>query len=209
MNGFIFPFFNALINVLYYTNLVELFKFFGKICARLSSEQPISKERIIQFSNIAIDIFQLFKWGILIFFWMASYDTITAKLIIAYLIYSNLFVYFYYHVWGSKYNQRSDRETLNRKFLNYLLAIAFYLCCYAYLYQFHYSQIIKWPENEIDFLNAIYLSVANAFTLTYPGFEPLTQQARTLFMTELINTFLFFTIIMANSVPNHINTREN
>lgn len=209
MNGFLFPFFNALINVLYYTNLVELFKFSGKICARLSSEQPVSKERIIQFNNIAIDIFQVFKWGILIFFWMASCDTITAKLIIAYLIYSNLFVYFYYHVWGGKYNQRIDRETLNRKFLNYLLAIAFYLCCYAYLYQFHYSQIIKWPENEIDFLNAIYLSVANAFTLTYPGFEPLTQQARTLFMTELINTFLFFTIIMANSVPNHVNTREN
>jgi len=44
--------------------------------------------------------------------------------------------------------------------------------------------------------------------LTYGGFSPLTQEARVIFMTELMNTFLFFTIIVSNSVPNHTGDKK-
>jgi hypothetical protein len=63
--------------------------------------------------------------------------------------------------------------------------------------------MITWPNNLVDSTNAIYLSIANAFTLTYGGFSPLTQEIRVVFMSQLINTFLFFTIIISNSIPNH------
>ncbi len=208
MNGFIYPFFDNTIKFLHYTNIVELFKFIAKLIARYIYQDKITNEKLITYANIGIDIYQIFKWSILIIFWMFNCNNEFSKIIIFYLIYSNLFVYFYYHVWGSKFKQRQDRATLNRKFLNYLLAITFYLACYAYLYQIHYQKVIEWPNNIIDSTNAIYLSITTALTLTYAGFNPLTQEARVLFMSELINTFLFLTIIVSNSIPDHTKETE-
>ena len=207
MNGFIYNYFDKFIQLLLYTNIVMFFK---HITVKIAKSKGLNtKQDFIHYANIGIDIYQIFKWGILVLFWSLGTTNNFSKYIIYYLIYSNLFIYFYYHVWGSKYNQRTDRATLNRKLLNYLLAISFYLACYAYLYQFHFFEMIKWPDNLIDTTNAIYLSVANAFTLTYGGFAPLTQEARVIFMTELMNTFLFFTIIVSNSVPNHTGDKNN
>jgi len=214
LNGFIYPLFNSLINFLYYTNLVELFKFIGKFYAKLSSkDNQVSTDTIRAYSTIAIDIYQLFKWGILIFLWLSENNSLTAKLIIYYLIYSNLFVYFYYHTWGSKYKQRNDREALKKNFLNYLMAIGFYLFSYAYLYKFHYNNMIMIDRNLLDItvmdsINAIYLSISTAFTLTFSGFQPLTQEIRVVFLSELINTFLFFTIIVSNSIPSNFTQKE-
>lgn len=205
-NGFIYPFFDALVRVMYYCNLVEFFKFLAKLCTGVLHKHiggELSSQDIIRSCNIAIDIYQVFKFGLLFLFWVCEASGVFPKLVIYYLLFSNLFTYFYYHVWGSKYGQRVDRDTLNRKFLNFLLAISYYLLCYAYLYEIHYSQMIAWPDDLIDSTNAIFLSVANAFTLTYGGFSPLTQEIRMVFMSELINTFLFFTVIITNSIPNH------
>ena len=207
MNGFIYKYFDKLIQVLFYTNIVIFFKHIGVKIAKCKGKN--TPKEFIPYANFAIDIYQIFKWGILVLFWSLGIANGFSKYMIYYLIYSNLFIYFYYHVWGSKHAQRTDRATLNRKLLNYLLAISFYLACYAYLYQFHFSEMIKWPDNLIDVTNAIYLSVANAFTLTYGGFSPLTQEARVIFMSELMNTFLFFTIIVSNSVPNHTGDKNN
>jgi len=206
MNGFIYKYFDKLIEALLYTNIVMFFKHIAiKIAKSKGKNTP---KEFIPYASFAIDVYQIFKWGILVLFWSLGTTNGFSKYVIYYLIYSNLFIYFYYHVWGSKHNQRTDRATLNRKLLNYLLAISFYLACYAYLYQFHFSEMIKWPDNLIDATNSIYLSVANAFTLTYGGFAPLTQEARAIFMTELMNTFLFFTIIVSNSVPNHTGDKK-
>ncbi|MBL0702425.1 MAG: hypothetical protein JJV95_00390 [Sulfurospirillum sp.] len=216
MNGFIYPLFNSLINFLYYTNLVELFKFIGRFYAILSlkKDEKVSVDIIRSCSTIAIDIYQIFKWGLLVFFWLSENNSLTSKLIIYYLIYSNLFVYFYYHTWGSKYKQRNDREALKKNFLNYLMAIAFYLFSYAYLYKFHYNDMILIDSKLLDIsvldsINAIYLSISTAFTLTFGGFQPLTQEVRVVFLSELINTFLFFTIIVSNSIPSNFTQKED
>jgi len=205
-NGFIYPFFDSLVRLLYYCNLVEFFKFLAKLCTGVlhkRSAEELSSTGIIRSCNIAIDIYQVFKFGALFLLWVCDVNSLFSKIIVYYLLFSNLFTYFYYHVWGSKFGQRVDRDTLNRKFLNSLLAITYYLLCYAYLYEVHYSQMISWPESVVDTTNAIFLSVANAFTLTYGGFSPLNQSIRVVFMSELINTFLFFTVIITNSIPNH------
>jgi hypothetical protein len=187
---------------------VELFKFLAKLCAGVCKQEALTREELIQTCNIAIDIYQIFKWGVLLCLWYFKIDSHFALAVAYYLLASNLFTYFYYHVWGSRYRQRIDRETLNRKFLNAMLAITYYLACYAYLYNIHFNSEISWPNNVVDCTNSIYLSVANAFTLTYGGFSPLTQEIRVVFMSQLINTFLFFTIIISNSIPNHAGKDE-
>ena len=205
-NGFILPVFDLLVRVLFRLNIVEYFKYFAQFIVRVFFKFRKEKETvasIVSASNIAIDIYQIFKYAVLAFLWINASSSVYSRWVIYYLIASNLFTYFYYHVWGSRYRQRNDRSTLNRKFLNFLLAIAFYLLCYAYLYQFHYSAMISWPDSTVDGLTSFYLSVANAFTLTYGGFMPLTQEIRLVFLSELFNTFLFFTVIISNSVPDH------
>ncbi|WP_151899226.1 hypothetical protein [Vibrio mediterranei] len=202
-NGFIYPLFDSVVRFAYYCNLVELFKFLAKLCVGVYKKGEASIEDQVQACNIAIDTYQIFKWVALLVLWKLDVKHQAALMATYYLLASNLFTYFYYHVWGSRYKQRVDRETLNRKFLNAMLAISYYLACYAYLYHVHFSSEIVWPENLVDSTNAIYLSVANAFTLTYGGFSPLTQEIRMVFMSQLINTFLFFTIIISNSIPNH------
>lgn len=210
-NGFIYPLFNSLVYFLYYCNLVEFFKFLATLCTCVlhkRSGKEFSETEIMHSCNNAIDIYQVFKFGVLFFLWSCEVNSLCSKIIIYYLLFSNLFTYFYYHVWGSKFEQRVDRDKLNRKFLNSLIAITYYLLCYAYLFEIHYSKMIGWPESVIDTTNAIFLSVANAFTLTYGDFSPLTQNIRVVFMSELINTFLFFSIIITNSIPNH-SKKEN
>ena len=205
-NGFIYPLLNWIVKVFYYLNFVELVKFNARSALFFyfsKRKKEVSTNDIITVSNIAIDTYQLIKFFLLFYFWCFQFSDGISKMIIYYLLISNLFTYFYYHVWGSNHRQREDKDTLNRKFMNSILAIAFYLLCYGYLYHCHYSQMLSWPDNIIDLANSIYLSVSTAFTLTYGGFQPLTQEVRMVFMSELINTFLFFTIILSNSIPNH------
>ncbi len=211
MNSFIYPFFKILIDyVLYYTNIVEYVKIFARLLCNFISCSSQTEIEVNNYkrkcSTIAIDIFILSKWFLLIYLWVNNINSEISKYLIFYLIYSNLFTYFYYHSWGSKFTQRNDAEALKRNFINYLLAIAYYLACYAYLYQVHYVEMLKVNEelfdiSTLDYINAIYLSVSTAFTLTYSGIQPLTQEIRIVFLTQLINTFLFFTIIITNSVP--------
>ena len=211
-NGFLYPFFDSLIKALCFCNIVELFKYIARFSVRVEHQRSgndITKEDIISASNVAIDVYQFLKFGILFVFWICEYSFLTTEVIVYYLLMSNLFTYFYYHVWGSKYGQRNDRDALNRKFMNSILAITFYLLCYAYLYQYYYHEMISWPDGVIDFYNAIYLSISTAFTLTYGGFQPITQEIRMIFMSELINTFLFLTIILTNSIPNHTTTEND
>lgn len=204
-NGFLLPIFNLIVRVTLTLNLVEYFKKSVRVAYRFTKNTKyLSQEDILEASNIAIDIYQLFKFGVLIVFWTLSVDSLLAKYIIYYLLFSNVFTYFYNQVWGNGYKSRFDRETLNRKFLNTLLAITYYLLCYAYLYQYHFYTMIEWL-NSPSALEAIYISISTAFTLTYAGFSPLGNNLAIymVFLTEILNTFFFLTIIISNSIPTH------
>lgn len=204
-NGFIYPIAKKLVEILWYLNLVEHFKLFSIWVYKKNLKHNITKAQKKEVGSFAIDIFQLLKWLFLLIVIIFSVTSPVIKYVIFYLIATNLFTYFYYHVWGSSFDTNHDVHSQRRRFVNFLLSICFYLICYSYLYQFQYMNNISWPQDGINTTNAIYLSIANAFTLTYEGFQPLTQTARVLFASELINTFFFFTIIITNSVPNNRN----
>lgn len=198
---FIVTSFNIAVRVMYWLNAVEYVKLLSVYvwsnCMSRNLE-PIEKRSA---AGIGIDLYQIMKFFILVSFMTCQAANIWAEYVAYYLISSNAFTYFYYHAWGSDYTQEDNLDGQRRRLLNFLLAIIFYIFCYAYLYHWHFSGQIKWPDDQVNLLNAIYLSVANSFTLTYGGFEPMSQTARILFMTQLINTFLFFTILVSNSVP--------
>ena len=185
-----------------YCNLVELFKYISK-SQLIYWKKSATQEEIISTCNIAIDIYQITKYATLIVLWACGISNPLSKLIIYYLLFSNVFTYFYYHTWGSGFARRTDRTSENRRFLNLILAFNFYLLCYAYLYQIHYQNMIDWPSNVIDTWNAIYLSVSNAFTLSSEGYSPKDQAIRIIFMIQHLIAFLFLAIIFSSSIPTH------
>lgn len=201
-NGFITPVVNWLIHCLQYMSVVEHFKNLAVWCNRKLRKDDITSDEIRDVKNIAIDIFIVAKWVFIIAVIALEINRPAIKYIVVYLIAANLFTYFFHHVWQNGFSKRSDIESQRRRFVSFVLSLGFYLVCYAYLYEFHYASEIMWPDNVIDTTNAVFLSIANAFTLTYGGFAPETQTVRVIFATELINTFFFFVIIVVNSIPN-------
>ncbi|ELA7567508.1 hypothetical protein Q8E16_000286 [Vibrio alginolyticus] len=202
-NGFLLPIFNLIIRVALALNLVEYFKKSVRMAYRFTKNtKKLSHEDTLEASNIAIDIYQLFKFGVLFSFWALGVDSELSKHIVYYLLASNLFTYFYNQVWGNGYSSRFDRASLNRRFLNTLLAITYYLLCYAYLYQYHFNSMIDWL-NSASAQESLYVSISTAFTLTYAGFSPKGNDLTIymVFLTEILNTFFFLTIIISNSIP--------
>ena len=201
-NGFIYPASKFLIRLLSALNLVEYFKQTAESLVGVLFKKPLSKKQQIAANNFGIDLFLVAKWGFLALLFLTQSDRQIWKYCVYYLIVSNLFTYFYYHAWGSSFGRRKGLNAQRRRFLNFLFSVAFYVVCYAYLYQFHFDNHIQWPNNEINFMNSLYLSMANSFGLTSAGIEPLSAIVRTVFLTQFVNTFFFLSIIIANSVPN-------
>ena len=200
-NGLIYPLTRSLVDLLFRLNLVEHVKDLFAWVFSMIRHRELSEDETIVVKRIAIDFFLVAKWLIVFIAIWSSWTGLWAALVIWYLIASNLFTYFYHHVWGNGFPLSDGVDSQRRRYINFLLSLAFYMVCYAYLYQHQYSAEIAWPDDLVDTTNAIYLSIANAFTLTYGGFSPMSQTARILFASELINTFFFFTIIIVNSIP--------
>lgn len=197
-NGFIFEAFDFLIRkILFRLNLVEIFKLVAIRAVKGGNQADTYAA-----ANVAIDIYQIFKWLVLVLFWCMSSKSTVELYIISYFLATNTFTYFFYEVWGSNHKRQDNQESRNRRFLNTCLSISYHFLCYAYLYQIHFYTQITWPDNIIDTFNAVYLSVTTGLTLTYSGFSPNTQFIRMVFLSELINTFIFITIIITNTIPS-------
>lgn len=198
-NGILYELFDKICIVLKCLNLVELFKLVAASCGKDGE----AKYRSI----VAIDIFMILKWLFLIILIVNAVQSSWAKWAVVYLLFMNLFTYFYYQVWGSSYDQFSTKADDNRRFLNTLLAIGFYVVCYSYLYFCHFYTGIQWSGEASfpSYWDALYLSISNSFSLVYgEQFMPLSSGVRMLFATQVVNTFLFFVIILTNAIPNHI-----
>ena len=127
-------------------------------------------------------------------------DNTVWHFVVVYLICSNLFSYFYYHTWQIEDALSISRQ--KRRYITFLLSVAYYITCYAYLFLYGYVTDIEWPAaGGADLVNAFFLSISNAFTLTCEGFKSKTQVARIVFASQFLNTFCFVTLILSASVP--------
>ncbi|MHA1280317.1 MAG: hypothetical protein ACTSQ8_24350 [Candidatus Helarchaeota archaeon] len=198
-NGFIYPFVNSLLNLLKAINLVEGFKYAGKLLAAKTG----SRETQIKYSRIAVDIFIIFKWLFVIFILLASINNIWTVVIVWYLLFTNLYTYFFYHVWSTEIllDDKFDIDRIKRRFTTLIQAILFSLLGFAYLYYVPYSSEFTWSSEQPAFIYSLWFSISNSLTASYKQVKPITDVGNTIAMIQLSMMFVFFTIIMGCTVP--------
>lgn len=204
-DGFIIRSVSRSVKLLQALSAVELWKQLGAALLRRKNAQ-LTDEALRRNANLWIDWFIVIKWALVgALFWLAQ-DGWVALTVVSYLLFFNVFSYFYYHGWGSEYDPpklppRAILQRDRRRLVSFLLAFFFSLLGFAYLYAVQLPHRLEWPT-EPNGLDAIYLSVSNSFTLTYSGFQPYDQLARGVLLLQVLNVFVFLAVLIGNAVPS-------
>ncbi len=195
--GFLYKFFNTLIELFKYFNLVELFKYLGKKINTKNSAQSKNNTRI------AVDIFILFKWVLIICFIGFDVHSCFAKITTWYLIITNVYTYFYYHVWNETAIKSLDEDihSLRRKFVNLILAISFSNLSFTYLYLSIYKMEYKWDNFISNFNQAFRFSLSNSISGNYSTVTPISELGNSISLIQLLISFIFITIVISRSIP--------
>ena len=189
-----------LVVVLWMLSFVEHFKalvmWLAKSCTSSSTNALMSSR------SLAIDLYECLKWSFLLIVFAAHIFLDWVVGMVFYLLISNLFSHFYYHVWFQRPEAKISHNSVKRRLTSFLLAFTFMIFGYAYLYLGWYPNEIRWPSDDPNITNALYLSFANTFTLTYGDFGPQNDGSRFLFISQVIYTFFFLVLIVVRSLPN-------
>lgn len=134
MNGFIIVVFNTIFKLVEKVSAVEYFKKAITFFFKRRIQNDFEKERALK--NIAIDIFMVLKWIILIFFIIRGISSNLAKVFVIYLLVMNIHTYFYNHVWSERTIKAKVRniEHVQRRLISLLLSISYNIASYMYLY---------------------------------------------------------------------------
>lgn len=189
-HGYIYRISHILVTLAYYTNLVEGFKW---LIGSLTND----KKRI--FKNFAIDTFIVIKWIFIGLIWICNIQSAFLTIVVAYLIWTNLFTYFYYHVWTISKIEETERN--QRRFVNLILAFAYSNVSFAYLYSLPFKNsfvITSGFEGRFSFL--LYSSYNSLFS-DYKFIEVGSMCGSVLTITQLTITFIFASILLSKSIP--------
>jgi len=196
-NGIIYPIFNWCIKILYYINVVEwLKKALVKIFKGCFDKIAISR--------FAVDSFILFKWGFVLILMKYHYENDSITFIVWYLIWSNIYTYFYYHIWkdDSANSIHSNPTRLRRRFITLLTSIGFSNLSFAYLYRIPYYKSFDWKLEIPKNIQSLWYSCANSLTANYEYVKPLDKTGTDLTIIQLAISFIFLTMILGNSTPS-------
>ncbi len=121
-NGCIYYFSERIFTLLNHLNLVEGFKYISQIVTKGNSP----KKKIL-FSRLAVDVFIILKWLLVIILWIFNVEDLWVIFIVWYLLIANLYTYFYYHTWSSNIltDANIDVNRIKRRYLNLTMAIAY------------------------------------------------------------------------------------
>ena len=195
-NGFIYPFVRSLINCFYVFNLVELWKKFYVMI------KGANKENLIETYNEAIDLFIFFKYSFLIYLYI-EVDSKKYIYLVIYLIISNIFTYFYYHIWEKKEGVCRERD--QRRFISLILSILYSNICFGYLYKVSISNFEPFLNNIPINLKTIYASFMTSFGSTLIS---RTENGFLLIFLNVIINMLFIVIILSNTNIKDIKKEE-
>lgn len=191
-NGFIYILSTRIIQIFYYTNLVEGFKYLIGLLGK-------NKER--KFKNFAIDLFIVLKWILIGAIWLFDKSNLFLTVLVSYLIWTNLFTYFYYHVWATPKKIKSDR--IQRRFISLFLAFAYSNFSYAYLYHSYFKRhfmVSEGFDRKLSFLN---YSNFNSLFSEYSIISPIDNTGYILTFSQLAITFIFASIILSKTIPEN------
>ncbi len=197
--GFIYPIVSALVQATLYISLVELFKAVGK---RLAP----TKEEEARYCSVAIDVFILFKWITLSALWLFGVQHPLAVLFVAYMIGTNLFVYFYHHVWRAPYD--GSDENRRRRFVNLVQSFAYNLMAFAYLYDVPLVRHFEVSGGANHALASSLLSVSRSMLVDYSQMSPVGSLGIIVTLVQTATVVCFLSILLSVSVPS-FHSQEN
>jgi hypothetical protein len=197
--GFLFQLLNSFLKLLRFINLVELFKFVGRILTPKNS----SIETKIKYSRTSVDIFILAKWIFVAVLILLKISNFGFVITVWYLLIANLYTYFYYHIWSSKMlaDPHFDITRIKLRFQNLLFAIFFSVFGFAYFYYIPYSAAFDWAGKMPSFVSSLWYSISNSLTASYDQVIPVTDTGNSISMIQLVIMFIFITIIISSSIP--------
>lgn len=191
--GLIYSILDWIFENLKYLNLVELFKF---IAVKIKPNHRISALRF------SVDVFIILKWTFIVLIWNLGVNNDFINAIVWYLIFTNVYTYFYYHTWSNTLNKAEfDFDRIKRRFLNLGLSVGFNVFSFAYLFAQPFSNNFKWVNGISTFRDSILFSLANSFTTSYESVSTSTTVGQQLTLIETTISFVFLTIILSNSIP--------
>lgn len=197
--GFIYELFRVLIEGFRFLNLVELFKLVGQKL----NPSPSNTNMRTTYSRVSVDIFIIAKWLLVLIIFFTSSSNLFLCFLVWYLIITNVYTYFYYHVWDTKAINQSenDENSLRRRFINLLLAISFSNLSFAYLYTNYYSDQYAWGVTGINRTHAFWYSITNSISGNYSLVKPISDLGDSISMIQLVISFVFITIVVSKSIP--------
>jgi hypothetical protein len=194
--GIIYPTVNFILNSLKYLNLVESLKW---IFRRFMNDND-------EADRIGADLFILLKWGLVILLWQWEVKSSIINILLLYLIATNLYTYFYYHIWDEKENPTTITkdeifQRRKRRFIHLLQAVGFNILTFAYLIAMPFSSNFKWEKGYSNFEDSVFFSLSQTLTIDYSPVESINRCASQLITIETFVSFIFLTIVLSTSVP--------
>jgi hypothetical protein len=198
-NGILYSIFKFILDNLRHFTLVEWLKLLFQSLNR----DPRNQEKTIQYGRFAVDIFIILKWIFVLLMWSLSVSNAFVTAVVWYLILTNIYSYFYYHIWcdDALRTETFSRDRVRRRFLNLILAISYSNLCFAYLYKLPYKPNYKWSDQVATDIKALWFSISNSLAANYDSVKPMTAFGDGISMIQLLITFVFVTIIISKSIP--------
>ncbi len=194
--GFIFATASVLVESTKFLNLVELFKLVSKSLTR-SINPDADDDAIRRNTNIAIDIFIVLKWVVLIYLMATSTTHLIVEILVWYLLAMNAYTYFYYHVW---LQPELDIDGTRRRIINVALAYSFSIVCFAYFYGEVYLNDFLWLK-QFTPDDAVLLSLKNGFASGASIAQARSAMGEFLESLQILNTFVFISMILGVTIP--------
>ncbi|MHA1279471.1 MAG: hypothetical protein ACTSQ8_19905 [Candidatus Helarchaeota archaeon] len=185
-------------------NLVEGFKYIGKLVASKDGSPEIH----LKYSRNAVDIFIIIKWLFVFCILIVDLNKTWITIIVWYLLFSNLFTYFYYHTWDSKTltDVKFSVNRIKRRYFTLIQAISFSLFGFSYLYFIPYASEFKWDYGNPKFIQSLWFSITNSLTANFEQVKPVSDLGNSIAIIQLVMMFVFLSIIIGGSVPQIINS---
>jgi hypothetical protein len=172
---------------------------FKAIALRLATHKEDERPYVL----LAIDVYIVLKWATILGFWLSQAQNLVATTVSWYLLATNLFTYFYYHVWdeAAQMEALASIERIRRRFLNSLQAFFFSITLYAYFYDVLYASDFTWSGGH-NLVTSWYFSIGNALTVTYGDVTPCSSTGKLIAVAQLAITFFFVTTIIAKTLAS-------
>lgn len=131
-------------------------------------------------------------------------DMVWVQTIVWYLLLSNVYTYFYYHLWceDALLETFQTIHRVRRRFINLFVSVLFMMLCYVYFYSIMIPKHFALENSESNniMISFIY-AIAQSFAVDYEGMKPVSNIGATIEITQFLNMFIFISILLAKSLP--------